>query len=140
MAASANIPQTYTLDVDPLDTHLSVAASVTIFAGAAVSRDASGDISPLVTTDSFAGFALQKIDNSSGAASDEDVKVRERGCIVLSVATADDDDDVGSAVYASDDNTFTLTAAANLQIGKVRRHISGTSCVVYFESDTLRSI
>ncbi len=140
MAASANIPRTYTVDVDPVDTHLPVQASSVCYSGAALTYDSSGDVGPLSTSETFAGFALQKIDNGSGAAAAEKVKIRERGCIKLSVATANDDDDVGAAVYASDDATFTLASTGNLQIGKVRRYISGTDCIVYFESATLRSI
>ena len=47
---------------------------------------------------------------------------------------------VTDAVYATDDDTFTLTATGGLQIGKVSRWISGTTCMVYFEAANLRSI
>jgi hypothetical protein len=37
-------------------------------------------------------------------------------------------------VYASDDDTFTLTSTSNSKIGFVRRHISSTTCLVEFDA------
>jgi len=39
----------------------------------------------------------------------------------------------GALVYASDDDTLTLTVGTNTKIGRVIEWISGTKCRVYFE-------
>ena len=119
---------------------LPVIASDIIFEGAAVGDNGSGLARPLVAADPFLGFAKERCDNSAGAASARNVKVFERGKIELDVTGVASADDVGQTVYASDDNTFTLTSTGNSAIGKVARWVSGTRCVVYFEGVQLRSL
>ena len=119
---------------------LPVIASDIIFEGAAVGDNGSGLARPLVAADPFLGFAKEQCDNSAGAASARNVKVFERGKIELDVTGVASADDVGQTVYASDDNTFTLTSTGNSAIGKVARWVSGTRCVVYFEGVQLRSL
>lgn len=119
---------------------LPVIASDIIFEGAAVGDNASGLARPLVAADPFLGFAKERCDNSAGAASARNVKLFERGKIELDVTGVASAADVGEAVYASDDDTFTLTSAGNSAIGKVVRWVSGTRCVVYFEGVQLRSL
>lgn len=110
---------------------LPVVASDIIYAGAAVG-DNAGYARPLVAGDQFHGFCALRADNSDGAAGDINVQVRKSGCVVLPVTGVDGTDDIGKTVYASDDNTFTLTEASNTRIGRVIRHESGTRCVVEF--------
>jgi hypothetical protein len=133
-------PRTY--EVSYLDefNDLPVAAAVTIFEGAAVGDNAAGFMRKLVALDPFMGFAVRKADNAAGAAGALNARLRERGKIVLDVAGVTGAGDVGDTVYASDDNTFTKTATANTTIGKIARFISGTKCVVFFESVNLRSL
>lgn len=119
---------------------LPVIASDIIFEGAAVGDNGSGLARPLVAADPFLGFAKERCDNSAGAASARNVKLFERGKIELDVTGVASAADVGEAVYASDDDTFTLTAAGNSAIGKVVRWVSGARCVVYFEGVQLRSL
>jgi hypothetical protein len=116
-----------------------VAADI-IYEGAAVGDNGSGLARPLVAADPFLGFAVRQADNSAGAASAVNVLVKQRGEIVLAVTGAASADDVGTTVYASDDDTFTLTSTSNTSIGKVARWVSGTTCVVYFEAVQVRSI
>lgn len=111
-----------------------------IYEGAAVGDNGSGYARPLVAADPFLGFATRKCDNSAGAAGAKNVKVKEKGKIILSVTGVTGVGDVGDAVYASDDDTFTKTSSGNSAIGKIARHISGTSCVVAFEAVQVRSI
>lgn len=118
---------------------LPVVASDIIYEGAAVG-DSSGNARPLVAADPFQGFADRKADNSTGAAGDINVRVRQKGFIPLPVVGVTGIADEGSTVYASDDDTFTLTATANSTVGKVARFISGTTVLVYFEAAALRSI
>ena len=111
-----------------------VIAADIIYQGAAVGDNASGFARPLVAADPFLGFADDKADNSAGAAGDVAVRVKEEGFIIIDVVGVVDEDDKDEKVYASDDNTFTLTSTSNSLIGKVRRWISGTKCSVYFQA------
>jgi hypothetical protein len=119
---------------------LPVVATDIIYEGAAVGENGSGYFRPLVAADPFAGFAQSQADNSAGAAGAINVRVKPRGRIVLSVTGVTAVTDEGSTVYASDDDTFTLTSSGNTAIGKIVRYISGTSVEVYFESASYRSL
>lgn len=116
-----------------------IAADI-IYEGAAVGENGAGYFRPLVAADPFAGFADRTCDNSAGAAGAALVRVRFRGRTILSVVGVTAVTDEGSTVYASDDDTFTLTATGNTPIGKVTRYISGTTVEVYFESASVRSL
>jgi hypothetical protein len=119
---------------------LPMVASDIIYEGAAVGDNGSGISRPLVAGDVFQGFADRKCDNSAGAASAKNVHVRQKGDIVLSVVGVSSAADEHEVVYATDDNTFTLTSSGGSSIGKVKRWISSTKCVVHFEGASLRSI
>jgi|SaaInlV_120m_DNA_1039710.scaffolds.fasta_scaffold64465_1 hypothetical protein len=139
-ALTTEQPRDYGVEPTPLDNHLPMTA-IKIFAGAAVSRASTGDVRGLnIADEGFEGFARQTFDNSAGSAGGEKVKVRQRGIVILDVVGVTDDSDVADSVYASDEDVFTLTAGSNLLVGKVRRWISGTTCEVYFEALSVRSI
>lgn len=110
---------------------LPVIAADTIFEGAAVGDNGAGYARPLVAGDSFRGFAFAKADNAAGAAGDINVRTRRYGDAVLSIAALAITD-VGKDVYASDDDTFTLTQSTNTRIGHVKRFIATGSGVVCF--------
>jgi len=116
-----------------------IAADI-IYEGAAVGDNGSGLARPLVATDPFLGFAERTVDNSAGAASAKNVRVRTRGQVQISVVGASSAADVSETVYASDDDTFTLTSTSNTAIGKVSRWVSGTTCIVAFEALPFRSL
>lgn len=120
-----------------------IIAADTVFAGAAVSINDTGNYQPLLvanTTNGFAGFAGERCVNETGAAGALRVRGFSRGYVKLSVTGVTAIANVNDAVYATDDDTFTLTATGGLQIGKVARWISGTTCIVFFEATNLRSI
>jgi len=87
-----------------------------------------------VAADPFLGFATMGMDNSLGAAGEKLVQVKTRGRIQLPIAaiaiTAND----RPPVYASDDNTFTLTGTSNSKIGWVSRWVSTGVAIVEFEA------
>lgn len=116
-----------------------VIASDIIYEGAAVGENGSGYARPLQAGDVFLGFALETADNSAGSAGDIRVRVREKGKIVLPISalaiTAND----RPAVYASDDDTFTLTVGSNSLIGYVSRWIATGSAVVEFDAGLVRA-
>lgn len=111
-----------------------VIAADIIYQGAAVGENGSGYARPLVAADPFLGFAEAKADNSAGAAGAITVNVKKSGNIVLPISglaiTAND----RPAVYASDDDTFTLTATGNTLIGYVSRWIETGLAVVEFDA------
>jgi hypothetical protein len=129
-------PREYSNEVDPLPEELPVIASDIIYEGAAVGANTSGDMRPLVSGDYFRGFAERQVDNSAGSAGDKRVRLKRRGIVKLTVTGVEDDDDVGLPVYATDDDTFSLTPVGS-RVGTVAKWITSTSCYVYFESGAL---
>lgn len=121
-----------------LDDYPMIAADI-IYEGAAVGENGSGYSRPLVAADPFQGFALETADNAAGSAGDRYVRVRTRGTVKLAISaiaiTAND----RPAVYASDDDTFTLTAAGNSLIGYVRRWVSTGVAIVEFDAALARA-
>lgn len=107
-----------------------VAAAVVIYEGSAVGYSA-GYARQLVAADVFAGFAMAKVDNTTGVAGAAIVNVHAGGYVILAV-TSVAVTDIGSNVYASDGNTFTLVSTANTLIGTVHRFISTGVAVVKF--------
>lgn len=108
-----------------------VIAADVIFGGAAVGDNGSGYARPLQAGDPFRGFADYKADNATGAAGDIDVRCRTRGRIQLSISGLAITD-VGKDVYASDDDTFTLTQGSNTRIGHVVAWVSTGVGIVEF--------
>jgi hypothetical protein len=118
-------------------------ASDIIYAGAAVGESSStGTGRPLVAGDTFLGFAVEQCDNSAGAAAAKNIKVLSSGFIWLTITNVDNINDVGDAIYASDDDTFTTASTSNSPIGKLVRYDSTRTHkgLVYFESAWNRSI
>lgn len=116
-----------------------VIAADIIYQGAAVGENGSGYSRPLVAGDPFQGFADRTVDNAAGAAGDKRVRVKAQGRIQLSISaiaiTAND----RPAVYASDDDTFTLTASSNSLIGYVSRWVSTGLAIVEFDAALVRA-
>ena len=112
-----------------------VIASDIIYEGAAVGENASGYARPLAAADPFLGFAQRTVDNSAGAAGAKTVVVKRRGVIKLPISglaiTAND----RAKVYASDDDTFTLTSTSNTLIGTVLQWIETGYAFVEFNAD-----
>ena len=114
-----------------------------IYAGAAVGDNASGLARPLVAADPFIGFATEKADNTGTghAASAIDVKLRSEGFVELLVVGATSAADEGEKVYATDDNTFTMTASGASAIGRIHKWsndaVATTKCVVRFQAASM---
>jgi len=129
MTLSADAPMTQELgDLN----HTPVAASTTIYEGAMVGDNGSGYARALVAGDPFLGHAVKQADNSSGSAGAIDVEHlsgRYRLQVTLSGVAITD---VGSDVYGSADDTYTLTAGSNSPAGKIVRYVSANTCIVEF--------
>lgn len=116
---------------------LPVVATDIIWHGAAIGSS-SGNARPLVAGDAFQGFAMETVDNSTGSAGAKRVEHVRAGTIKLTVGGVDGTDDVSGKVYASDDDTFSITATTgNSFIGVVSQHVSGTTCWVDFDADEI---
>lgn len=129
---AANKPRSY--ELGNRNDLLMIAADI-IYEGAAVGIVVgTGHARPLVAGDKFVGFAEATCDNSAGAAAAKSVRVVECGKIQLAVSGATITD-IGKPVYASDDDTFTLTASTNTYVGRVYRHVSSGVVVVDFDAN-----
>lgn len=125
----------------PNQNEVPIIASDTVYAGAAVGESTTtGTGRPLVGGDTFMGFATEKCDNEGGSASAKNIKVLTTGVAKLAVTGVTAASNYDAPVYASDDDTFTLTASGATQIGKVKRWIVSTTCLVHFEATANRSI
>lgn len=111
-----------------------VIANDIIYEGAVVGENGAGYARPLQAGDTFLGFAEQTIDNSTGAAGELRVRVKTYGKVKLAVSGATITD-IGKPVFASDDNTFTLTQGTNSYIGRVCRVESSGICIVAFDAN-----
>lgn len=113
-----------------------VIASDIIYEGAAVGIvAASGYARPLVAGDRFAGFAVNKADNSAGAAAAINVDVKTAGRVKLPVTGAViTDNESRQAVYASDDDTFSFNPVGGSFVGFFERFISAGVGIVEFNS------
>ena len=119
---------------DPVTSEYPVIATDIIYRGAAVGENGSGYARPLVAADPFLGFAEANVNNAAGAAGDKTVFVRQKGYVTLPISSLAITANDRPAVYASDDDTFTLTSSGNTLIGYVDRWISTGLAVVEFDS------
>lgn len=126
-------PERFTGDFHDL---LAVGADI-IYAGALIGIDGSGYAAPLIGTHTvFAGVAEEHVDMTGLASGAKRVKVRRgwqyRRYAVTGVTGLTD---VGTAVYASADDTLTLTSTSNKLVGVVAQWFSGTECMVLLKPD-----
>ena len=128
---AANKPRTYDIGDNG---EFPVIATDIIYEGAAVGENGSGYARPLTAGDPFLGFASRRADNATGAAGAVTVEVKRRGQIVLPIASIGITANDRPAVYASDDDTFTLTASTNSPIGFVARWIETGVALVEFDA------
>lgn len=130
---AADSPRTFEIGHDDMIDHLDCIASDIVYDGALVGESAStGSYRPLASGDKAAGFCIEQCDNSSGAISVKKIKVRKRGVVKLSVTGVSAIAQVGSTVFATDDDTFTLTPSGT-KIGVVSRWITSTTCMVAYD-------
>jgi hypothetical protein len=115
---------------------LPVKASTKITQGKMVGDDASGYARQLVAGDPFRGHSIEQADNSSGAAGDIQVPLLSgRYRLQVAVTGASAVTDVGSLVYGSDAETYTLTKSTNTLVGVVVKWVASTQCVVEFDTN-----
>ena len=116
---------------------LPVVASDVIYAGALVKANAAGYAEPCAAEAGavFVGIATETIDNSAGAAGDLSVEILRGVDVTFTGQTGFEQADIGSKVYASDDQTISVTQASNEQeVGTVVEYISATSVRVQLKN------
>ncbi|MFO1417244.1 MAG: hypothetical protein U1E83_01105 [Methylotetracoccus sp.] len=128
---AANKPRTWEIGDQG---HYPIIGNDIVFGGAAVGDNGAGLARPLVGGDRFLGFAIDRVDNTGGAASALMVPVKRRGAAQLAVSGAVASD-VGQPVYAVDDDTFTLLPTGGSYIGRIRRVESAGIVIVEFDCD-----
>lgn len=110
---------------------LTVAEGATIYEGAFVfALKETGEAvveGPAKATHVFVGIATH------GATAGQKVQLKHRGFVEMPVTGASAGS-IGAIVYASDDDTLTLTPDTNVPVGHVHRHVSSTTCIVEFRS------
>ena len=104
-----------------------------MYEGAGVGIKSNGYAPALQTGDKFAGFADERVDNTSGTDGQKTIRTKFKGTVVLPAPSGVSLTDVGSNLFASDDNTFTITSASTPYIGKIRR-ISDNEIIVDFQA------
>lgn len=119
-----------------------VAAGETIYDGALVAFDASGDIVPLSDTANltFAGIARKGADNSGGSAGDETVYVIPKGEVLVTLGAALAASGLfGTVLYGDDDQTLDVVANVtnNIPVGVGVERVSATSWWVAFDAVAL---
>ena len=109
-----------------------VKGSSVIYQGAAVGGHSSGYAKSIENGDKFIGFADEHIDNSGGSDGAKTVRLRKRGAILLDISGGALGD-IGKSVYATDDNTFTLSDSSSVYIGQISRIDSSGVALVEFD-------
>lgn len=144
MALSKDTPRNYDPAIPPYFIDVPAKVSTTVYEGAAVTDDGSGGECDglLAASEGFLGF-VEKGVTSNATTSDVNVRIRSQGTIMnLAVTGLDADTDLGVAVYATDNGTFTLTSSTTfVQIGKVFAYkgVSGYGDV-FFQGAHVRSV
>ena len=123
---SVPTPRSWDIDADTNETAQPQAAEKT-YEGAALSdKSGLGNVRQLIYSENFIGFAVQTNDNSAGTDGSTTINVKDKGSVILSVASASTVS-IGAAVYAKDSNTFTAASTSAVAIGVIRRKIPGSS-------------
>lgn len=114
---------------------IGIIAADIAYEGAMVGDNGAGYGRPLVAGDKFLGHALDKVDNTTGAAGAKHITLmscRYRKVVALVGLITD----VGQPVYASDDAVLTFvgagTSTGNSYVGVITRYVSATKMEVEF--------
>ncbi len=102
------------------------------YEGSMCSLRSDGYAGALTAGERFIGHAVQECDNSAGANAAKNVKLM-RGIYRLEATLASVAiTDVGKNVYASDDNTLTLTQGQNTFVGRVADYVKANTAIIEY--------
>jgi len=114
---------------------IGIIADDIVFEGALVGDNFAGYGRPLVAGDLFVGHSLEQVVNTGGLAGAKNIRLRTgryRGKVTISGVLITD---VGKEVYASDDDTYTLSSYGNSRVGVVIRYDSTNKAIVEFQTN-----
>lgn len=131
MALTANTPLTF---IRGEQSEAPVAQTTKIYEGAILGRNSSGYVRPIVAGDRFAGHAMEYVDNSGGNNGDLTVQLLVGRYRLEVTITGVAITNVGKWVYASADDTLTLTRGANPSVGIVARYVGTNTAIVEFQT------
>ncbi len=98
---------------------LAVKAGEIIYRGALVGLDrTSGYVRPLQAGDQFQGLAYEHCDNSSGSNGDREIILFTQGDFEFALSGVTKSS-IGKPVFATDDNTLTLSGSNGSYVGKI---------------------
>lgn len=130
----ANITARKDVHAQPgFDLSFPVAASTTLYEGAAVSLNASGYLTNSADTAStkFVGVLETTVDNSAGANGDKRGIVRMSGVVDFVAGFAAVAADCGAKVYASDNQTVLKTSTNSILVGRIVEVVSASKVRVF---------
>jgi len=105
-------------------------AATRIFYGSMVGQEAaSGYCRTLVAGDLYIGMANAESNNLAGSDGEKSVLLEEVSSLEVPIAGALITTPMGTKVYASDGNTWTLTSTANSEVGTFARY-GASVCLV----------
>lgn len=117
----------------PADSNaIPVASAAKIYQGALVGKTDAGYGRTLKAGDVAVGFAKDHTDNTNGIDGEKVCELKAKGKVSLFISGITLGD-VGRKVYASDDNTFTLTESGNSTVGKLIRFEKADYGIVAFD-------
>lgn len=131
MALIANRDVDYYVDQELRSFELAPAAHV--YKGALVGLGSDGYAHGLVAGDTFVGIAYEEMDNTSGSYGRRSVRVHTLGDFGHALAGATIAD-VGRPVFASMDDTLTLSSDGNSYVGIVVNLIMGGEVMVRLDA------
>jgi len=121
MALTAQKPRDFVTTYPEQEAVFDVAASTTIYEGALLTVDGSGNAVNATGTTGLLGVAMHSVDNSTGAAGAKTVRVKTRCTIEVSIGDTIAKTDQGGTIEVSDNDTFRLAAAiVGLPVGKIQ--------------------
>lgn len=106
-----------------------VGAAEIIYKGAFVGVDPAGYAKAFEPGDLLVGVAYEYINNSAGAAGATDVRVHTQGDLEFTLSGAALTD-VGKPVFATDDNTISLTGHPDAFVGWIVHYVSTSTVLV----------
>ena len=113
-----------------IEVEFPVAAATKIYAGSMVCINAGGYVAPAADTSgySFAGVAMEQVDNTAGADGVITIRLRRSGVFEFNAAALTQAK-VGDAMYAVDDQTFADTTGVtnHIKVGTLVKYVSATN-------------
>ena len=108
-----------------------------IYQGSAVGiSPENGYAKSLQPDDKFVGFAEDHLNANNSSDGQKNIRVRKRGSIILEVAGASLTD-INKSVYATNDDSFTLSETNAVYIGQISRFEFDDRVLVDFNSSQL---